>query len=253
MLSWELTCQQVKGVYGSVQILILQLQPVVDAVNTYVKIAIDVAVPLLSLFVQRRCATFPSVISCYGQVCPPISTSFPPCAALGRGNACFTPPYMSMTATEGYAPCTPPFFAASTVPHDHGACAWQSPRQVHYSMHTRVNAVPFDSGFAKRNVIDDGTITRNKIQAGKRVKKFRSVYAPFVRNGDAHPTGIDRSDDSSSSTESFPKQTEEAGAPQAAHHIIRYPAALECRLADEREETSICLSNAMDHSKRQVT
>jgi len=34
MLSWELTCQQVKGVYGSVQILILQLQPVVDAVNT---------------------------------------------------------------------------------------------------------------------------------------------------------------------------------------------------------------------------
>jgi len=79
------------------------------------------------------------------------------------------------------------------------------------------------------------------------------VYAPFVRNGDAHPTGIDRSDDSSSSTESFPKQTEEAGAPQAAHRIIRYPAALECRLADEREETSICLSNAMDHSKRQVT
>lgn len=78
-------------------------------------------------------------------------------------------------------------------------------------------------------------------------------YAPFVRNGDAHPAGIDRSDDSSSSTESFPKQTEEAGAPQAAHHIIRYPAALECRLADEREETSICLSNAMDHSKRQVT
>jgi len=34
MLSWELTCQQVKDVSGSVQILILQLQPVVDAVNT---------------------------------------------------------------------------------------------------------------------------------------------------------------------------------------------------------------------------